>query len=203
MRRTRRTLLPLTSPGPRSPALAPLTSPGLLPLLTSPLSLYMHGRYAVEAEHLDEADCRLDGAALHARVRKRVLYKEYAFALLRQKGVGVADGSGRGSPLLRMAHACFVVAARHCGGWREMYARWVYALIDGGERALGDAVADVARQRAAPGLTQRPHSHCTPHSAPPHSALVLTASCALYVICLLYTSPSPRDLSTSRMPSSA
>ena len=26
---------------------------------------------------------------------------------------------------------------------------------------------------------------------------------ALLVICLLYTSPSPRDLSTSRMPSSA
>ena len=25
----------------------------------------------------------------------------------------------------------------------------------------------------------------------------------MYVICLLYTSPSPRDLSTSRMPSSA
>ena len=25
----------------------------------------------------------------------------------------------------------------------------------------------------------------------------------LYIICLLYTSPSPRDLSTSRMPSSA
>ena len=27
--------------------------------------------------------------------------------------------------------------------------------------------------------------------------------CRLYKICLLYTSPSPRDLSTSRMPSSA
>ena len=26
---------------------------------------------------------------------------------------------------------------------------------------------------------------------------------ALYALCLLYTSPSPRDLSTSRMPSSA
>ena len=29
------------------------------------------------------------------------------------------------------------------------------------------------------------------------------ASQAIYCICLLYTSPSPRDLSTSRMPSSA
>ena len=35
-------------------------------------------------------------------------------------------------------------------------------------------------------------------------AISLTALCALSVYaCLLYTSPSPRDLSTSRMPSSA
>ena len=27
--------------------------------------------------------------------------------------------------------------------------------------------------------------------------------CTIYIVCLLYTSPSPRDLSTSRMPSSA
>ena len=31
----------------------------------------------------------------------------------------------------------------------------------------------------------------------------LKAGCVVAVICLLYTSPSPRDLSTSRMPSSA
>ena len=30
-----------------------------------------------------------------------------------------------------------------------------------------------------------------------------TASAELGMLCLLYTSPSPRDLSTSRMPSSA
>ena len=29
------------------------------------------------------------------------------------------------------------------------------------------------------------------------------AACSLIDVCLLYTSPSPRDLSTSRMPSSA
>ena len=29
------------------------------------------------------------------------------------------------------------------------------------------------------------------------------AQVAIYIYCLLYTSPSPRDLSTSRMPSSA
>ena len=32
---------------------------------------------------------------------------------------------------------------------------------------------------------------------------VLIAAGVLFLICLLYTSPSPRDLSTSRMPSSA
>ena len=33
--------------------------------------------------------------------------------------------------------------------------------------------------------------------------LFVAASCTCHVICLLYTSPSPRDLSTSRMPASA
>ena len=33
--------------------------------------------------------------------------------------------------------------------------------------------------------------------------VVSLTRCALYNTCLLYTSPSPRDLSTSRMPSSA
>ena len=35
------------------------------------------------------------------------------------------------------------------------------------------------------------------------SKSIVQAEIARYVICLLYTSPSPRDLSTSRMPSSA
>ena len=35
------------------------------------------------------------------------------------------------------------------------------------------------------------------------TALLLGARNGLYGLCLLYTSPSPRDLSTSRMPSSA
>ena len=33
--------------------------------------------------------------------------------------------------------------------------------------------------------------------------ILFQAALALFMICLLYTSPSPRDLSTSRMPSSA
>ena len=38
---------------------------------------------------------------------------------------------------------------------------------------------------------------------PPRDGLVLHTSDNRVEICLLYTSPSPRDLSTSRMPSSA
>ena len=34
-------------------------------------------------------------------------------------------------------------------------------------------------------------------------ALRIVATCSAAAACLLYTSPSPRDLSTSRMPSSA
>ena len=36
-----------------------------------------------------------------------------------------------------------------------------------------------------------------------HALYLAQCVCALLLICLLYTSPSPRDLSTSRMPSSA
>ena len=36
-----------------------------------------------------------------------------------------------------------------------------------------------------------------------HGCSVITCITAQNSICLLYTSPSPRDLSTSRMPSSA
>ena len=41
------------------------------------------------------------------------------------------------------------------------------------------------------------HSHCEHHMAP------IIGKAHVAYICLLYTSPSPRDLSTSRMPSSA
>ena len=37
----------------------------------------------------------------------------------------------------------------------------------------------------------------------PHGTIPPFASAGLFLTCLLYTSPSPRDLSTSRMPSSA
>ena len=37
----------------------------------------------------------------------------------------------------------------------------------------------------------------------PHSRRFVQKVCCVLYICLLYTSPSPRDLSTSRMPSSA
>ena len=37
----------------------------------------------------------------------------------------------------------------------------------------------------------------------PNPSIAVAASISQQVVCLLYTSPSPRDLSTSRMPSSA
>ena len=39
--------------------------------------------------------------------------------------------------------------------------------------------------------------------APKWQPAALVPMFALFYVCLLYTSPSPRDLSTSRMPSSA
>ena len=36
-----------------------------------------------------------------------------------------------------------------------------------------------------------------------HEKLSIAGNCRMCLVCLLYTSPSPRDLSTSRMPSSA
>ena len=49
------------------------------------------------------------------------------------------------------------------------------------------------------GKTFRPHRHIW--KAAPRDKVVAQESWC--IICLLYTSPSPRDLSTSRMPSSA
>ena len=45
----------------------------------------------------------------------------------------------------------------------------------------------------------------TPWTIPGNRAIAYSKNIkySLYEICLLYTSPSPRDLSTSRMPSSA
>ena len=47
------------------------------------------------------------------------------------------------------------------------------------------------------------HSHDDPKRGAAWGALWGILGGALFAICLLYTSPSPRDLSTSRMPSSA
>ena len=41
------------------------------------------------------------------------------------------------------------------------------------------------------------------NGAPEWQRAALVPMFALFYVCLLYTSPSPRDLSTSRMPSSA
>lgn len=92
---------------------------------------------ALEGGQLDAADCLLDGAAAHTRIFRRIKYKELAFILWRK---------GPTHNLLE-GHKCACVAARHSDAWRELFARWAYALIDGDQRALGDAVAAVAQQK--------------------------------------------------------
>ena len=82
-------------------------------------------------------------------------------------------------------------------------------LIHGGLRYLetyefkmvGEALAErEVILRAAPHIVW-PLRFCLPHSPEQRPFLMIRAGLFLY--CLLYTSPSPRDLSTSRMPSSA
>ena len=41
------------------------------------------------------------------------------------------------------AHRAFCAAGRSCDGARDFYARWVQSLIDGNERALAEAVAEL------------------------------------------------------------
>ena len=48
-----------------------------------------------------------------------------------------------------------------------------------------------------------PSWHNSKAGTPTMGGLVFIAAAALCTICLLYTSPSPRDLARSRMPSSA
>ena len=92
-----------------------------------------------------------------------------------------------------------------------------------GERVLsstGDAQAKNGDDTRPALLFQQQQQHFFPHSPKvsvtrrvhnvdldpvPHDGEVLgeDGDSALPLLCLLYTSPSPRDLSTSRMPSSA
>ena len=74
-------------------------------------------------------------------------------------------------------------------------------LLDQGE--AGDNVGVLLRGTKREEV-ERGQVLCAPGSISPHTEF----KCEAYVLtkdegCLLYTSPSPRDLSTSRMPSSA
>ena len=68
-----------------------------------------------------------------------------------------------------------------------------YALCRPGDRFSRKLGVKIASQRAKSGNTK----------FPPSIRKHVKKFCEKYNICLLYTSPSPRDLSTSRMPSSA
>ena len=60
---------------------------------------------------------------------------------------------------------------------------------------LGAKVAKLLRGKYKPNFT--PHVDCG------DNVIIINADKVKFTGCLLYTSPSPRDLSTSRMPSSA
>eukprot|EP00831_Metopus_contortus_P072945 TRINITY_DN66533_c0_g1_i1.p2 TRINITY_DN66533_c0_g1~~TRINITY_DN66533_c0_g1_i1.p2 ORF type:complete len:129 (+),score=10.96 TRINITY_DN66533_c0_g1_i1:2-388(+) len=65
----------------------------------------------------------------------------------------------------------------------------------------------LSKQIVVIGGRLQPRKKCKPRAAPRIKQITLEHLSELHVLCvdtcLLYTSPSPRDLSTSRMPSSA
>ena len=79
---------------------------------------------------------------------------------------------------------------------REMLGRCATGF---GAVALSSLLADPAYGKAkSPFAPRKPH-----HDAKAKSVIFLYMDGGVSQVCLLYTSPSPRDLSTSRMPSSA
>ena len=105
-------------------------------------------------------------------------------------------------------------------GKKEMADRWVSALrssdgvvysdIDGIRRVLSSFYSSLFSAEdvdlaARDSLLGNLVSSLSPEQAETCEGPLKVAEChqALLGICLLYTSPSPRDLSTSRMPSSA
>ena len=95
--------------------------------------------------------------------------------------------------------------------WRETQARKVFWLLGTllgrtvsqsihGEMMVSVRDTGVPKQVGVRGFRtnypQRPHTDNSFNQSPPDHV-------SLLCFCLLYTSPSPRDLSTSRMPSSA
>ena len=76
--------------------------------------------------------------------------------------------------------------------------------------SLADAfdLQQLSEQLAKPDVihgqfTQEKHLRALPQPLTSKGTFVLAKNHGLLWLCLLYTSPSPRDLSTSRMPSSA
>ena len=79
----------------------------------------------------------------------------------------------------------------------------VFGTVNSSSNGFGFGSFDISNPTGSPGS----YSYAWTSVLNNQSALADLArdpnSGAMYLICLLYTSPSPRDLSTSRMPSSA
>ena len=75
-------------------------------------------------------------------------------------------------------------------------------VVTGGSQGLGNAVAQLMKARGAQNIMLVGRDQAKGDAA---AAELDGDGCSVSFLssCLLYTSPSPRDLSTSRMPSSA
>ena len=86
--------------------------------------------------------------------------------------------------------------------WVWMYATRIPAMIKA--QVNSDALAndpELTLDKVLPPQIQwKAHNYNHLHEAP---TVFYAIAIILVIVCLLYTSPSPRDLSTSRMPSSA
>ena len=91
----------------------------------------------------------------------------------------------------------------------QLYSLQDLLSLDLSDNALsGEIVAEIGNLISLEGVVTTAHNSSTSYSALDisnnHFIGTLPQSiCDLPIDCLLYTSPSPRDLSTSRMPSSA
>ena len=82
-------------------------------------------------------------------------------------------------------------------------------LVTGASSGIGAQVCQLAMQQGHQAIGVARYSHQSPNDIDPSSAsmikvaLDITDPSACEQTCLLYTSPSPRDRTRSRMPSSA
>ena len=85
---------------------------------------------------------------------------------------------------------------------RKLHIRWWHASAQQMQRILGRAGVPKACLDLIPSITHTCEV-CQAWQRPGHANIATANLPDQFNHCLLYTSPSPRDLSTSRMPSSA